>query len=45
MGIFAFLRILGKGRPPPDAETQPCDARALRIGSVAEMETKDEWLA
>jgi hypothetical protein len=21
MGFFAFFRILGKGRPPPDAET------------------------
>ena len=42
MGLFAFSRILDKGRPPPDVQTIPA---ALNFGrGVAEMEM-GEWLA
>jgi hypothetical protein len=37
MGFFAFFRILGKGRPPPDAETDS-PATPGAVGSVADME-------
>jgi hypothetical protein len=37
VGLFAFLKVLGKGRPPPDVETISPEALGIRR-SLATME-------